>query len=210
MTINKSGIMPVAPGPAREEWIMENKITWEMMLDTAMKKSRSKNMPVLVEFFDPNCIGCQQMEKITFPDPKVKKFINENLIPVRVRYDDKPMAAIFNIHWTPTFLMLDSDEMEHHRIVGFLPPEEFIPAMMLGIDKMYFDTDRFDSAIENIDKLLSDYPKSNSAPEAVYLRGVSMFKTTHDPKLLKEAHERLVHDYPTSDWTRRADPYRLL
>ena len=189
---------------------MTEEIKWEMMLDTAMSRARSEDKPVLAEFFDPNCVGCQQMEKVTFPDPDVMKFVSENMIPLRIRFDDKPMATIFNIHWTPTFLMLDCDEMEHHRIVGFLPPEEFIPAIMLGMDKMYFDTDRFDMAIENLNKLLSDYPRSNSAPEAVYLRGVTQFKTTHDPKLLKDTYETLKHDYPTSEWASHSEPYRLL
>jgi outer membrane protein assembly factor BamD (BamD/ComL family) len=57
---------------------------------------------------------------------------------------------------------------------------------------------------------LAEYPKSDSAPEAVYLRGVCGYKSTHAPKPLKEAYERLQAQYPSSEWTKRAYPYRLL
>lgn len=73
-----------------------------------------------------------------------------------------------------------------------------------------FDTDRFDAALANLEKLLSDYAKSHSAHEAIYLRGVSLYKNTDDPKPLKQAYEKLQENYPDSEWTKRAYPYRLL
>jgi outer membrane protein assembly factor BamD (BamD/ComL family) len=81
---------------------------------------------------------------------------------------------------------------------------------MLGIAKSYFDRERFSEALSTLDKLLTDYPKSDSAPEATYLRGVCRYKNTHDAKPLKEAYEWLQAKYPSSEWTKRAYPYRLL
>ena len=82
--------------------------------------------------------------------------------------------------------------------------------MLLGIAKVSFDTNRFDDALMNLDRLLKGYPESDSAPEAIYLRGVSLYKNTDDPKPLKEAYEKLRDKYPASEWTKRAYPYRLL
>ena len=65
-------------------------------------------------------------------------------------------------------------------------------------------------AISAREELLAKYPRSDSAPEAIYIRGVSRYKSTHDAKPLKEAYERLQQEYPTSEWTERASPYRLL
>ena len=76
--------------------------------------------------------------------------------------------------------------------------------------KVDFDTEQFNAAIVHFDKLLVDYPQSAAAPEAVYLRGVSRFKGSHDPGLLKETYERLKADYPNSEWVKRAQPYSLL
>lgn len=112
--------------------------------------------------------------------------------------------------WTPTIVTLDSGGKEHHRTVGFLAPEDLIASLRLGMGKLYFDADKFEDALLNLDKVTSDYSKSNSAPEAIFFRGVSGYKSSQDPKKLKEAYERLQAEYPDSEWTQRAYPYRLI
>ncbi len=150
------------------------------------------------------------MDAVTYPDPKVVDFVSQNMIPLQVLFDDRPLSADFNVKWTPTLVTLDTDGIEHHRTVGFLSPEELIPSLLLGIAKSYFETDRFAEALENLERLLAGHAKSDAAAEALYLRGVCRYKSTHDPKPLKEAYEQLAAEYPSSEWTRRAYPYRLL
>ena len=65
-----------------------------------------------------------------------------------------------------------------------MPPEELIPALLLGMGKAWFDGDKFSEAAEVMERLLKEYPGSAAAPEAVYLRGVAGFKNTHDPAFL--------------------------
>ena len=150
------------------------------------------------------------MDAVTYPNPAVVEFIQKNLIPLQVSFDAMPLATVFNIQWTPTLITLDSQGKEHHRTVGFLSPQELIPSLMLGMAKCHFDSQRFQEALAILEKLLAEFPQSDSAPEAIYLHGVSRYKSTHDPKPLKEAYERLQKDYPASEWTKRASPYRLL
>jgi tetratricopeptide (TPR) repeat protein len=150
------------------------------------------------------------MDAVTYPDDKVAKFVQERLIPLRVPYDAKPLSTDFQVKWTPTIVTLDKEGKEHHRTVGFLSPEEFIPSLLLGIGKTHFDREQFGEALATLEGLLKTYPKSKSAPEAVYFHGVSQYKHTKDPKPLKAAYEKLKADYPSSEWTERAYPYRLL
>ena len=150
------------------------------------------------------------MDAVTYPDDKVAQFINANLIPVRVKSDSMPLSKDFNITWTPTLITLDQDGKEHYRTVGFLPPPELISSLLLGIAKVYFETAKFDKCLASLEELLSEYPKSKAAPEAVFLRGVAGYKSTHDAKPLKAAYEKLQADYPGSEWADRAQPYRLL
>ncbi len=150
------------------------------------------------------------MGAVTYPNPEVIDFISESMIPLQVLFDDQPLSVDFNVKWTPTLVTLDTEGIEHHRTVGFLSPEELIPSLLLGIAKSYFETDRFAEALENLERLLDGHPNSDAAAEAIYLRGVSRYKSTQDPKPLKEAYEQLAADYPSSEWTRRAYPYRLL
>jgi tetratricopeptide (TPR) repeat protein len=150
------------------------------------------------------------MDAVTYPDQSVAKFIEENLIPLRVAFDHKPLAEDFKVKWTPTLITLDPDGMEHHRTVGFLGPEEVIASLMLGIGKSHFEREEFDKAISTFNSLLERFPKSDSAPEATFLRGVSMYKNTHDPKPLRASYDKLTAEYPDNEWTKRAYPYRLI
>ena len=150
------------------------------------------------------------MDTVTYPNDKVIEFIQKNLIPLRVAFDAQPLSTDFNIKWTPTLITLDSNGKEHYRTVGFLPPEELIPSLLLGIAKSHFDLERFSEALSVLNKIIAEYPKSDSAPEAVYLRGVCKYKSTLKPQPLKEAYEQLQANYSSSEWTKRAYPYRLL
>ena len=150
------------------------------------------------------------MDAVTYPDVKVIQFISNKMIPLRIPFDAKPLSLDFNVKWTPSLITLDTKGREHHRTLGFLAPEELIPSLLLGIAKSHFEADRFDEALAGLDQLLAEYPKSDSTPEAVYLRGVCRYKSTQDPKPLKEAYEQLKAQHPSSEWTKRAYPYRLL
>src|SRR4030043_471933 len=136
------------------------------------------------------------MDAVTYPNEGVIEFIQKNMIPLRVAFDAQPLATEFSLKWTPTLITLDADGKEHQRTVGFLPPEELIPSLLLGIAKSYFNREKFSEALSTLDKLLADYPKSDAAPEAIYLRGVCRYKSTHDPKPLKGAYEQLQANYP--------------
>ena len=150
------------------------------------------------------------MDAVTYPTKSVIEFIQKNMIPLRVPFNAKPLADDFNIKWTPTLITLDSHGKEHHRTVGFLPPEELVPSLMLGLAKIHFDQENFAQAIAILEQLAAQYSKSDAAPEAIYLLGVCKYKSTHQAKPLKEAYERLQASFPSSEWTKRAFPYRLL
>jgi thioredoxin-related protein len=185
-------------------------VKWLNDLGTGLEAAKAQKKPTLLDFFNPGWIGCKQMGAVTYPDNRVAEFLNSNVVPVQLIFDSQPYATDYNIKWTPTILILDTKGREHHRVVGFLPPDEFIPAMLLGIGKMYFDLDQINEAITELDKVLNTYPQSSAAPEAVYLKGVAGYKSTHTAQPLKAAEERLKKEYPASEWAKRAMPYQLL
>jgi hypothetical protein len=150
------------------------------------------------------------MDAVTYPDSGVSSFINEKLVPLRVPFNHEPLSKQFQVKWTPTLVIADEKGNEHHRTVGFLAPEDLIPSLLLGKAKTEFDLDQFPGAIGTLEIILNKHRKSGSAPEAIYLYGVNRYKNTHDPKPLKEAYEELKAEYPESEWTKRAYPYRLL
>ncbi len=150
------------------------------------------------------------MDAVTYPNESVIKFIAENIIPLRVLSDQQPLATNFRITWTPAILILDREGREHHRTVGFLSAEELIPSLLLGIGNGHFNCNEFTEALSWYERILTEYPGSDLVPEAIFQRGVTLYKSTHDPKQLKEAYVRLQNEHPASQWTKRSYPYRLI
>ncbi len=149
------------------------------------------------------------MGAVTYPDARVAEFVASRMVPLQVPADS-PLAGDFKVKWTPTIVILDYYGKEHQRTVGFFPPEEFVPNLLLGMGKIDFDIDQFNDAILNLDQLLAKFPKSDAAPEAIYLRGVARYKSSRNAAPLKEAYEKLRAEYPASEWAKRAEPYGLL
>lgn len=150
------------------------------------------------------------MNAVAFPDPAVIDFVNNTLIPVRIPADDPELGPRYKVKWTPTLLILDAKGVEHYRTLGFYPPEELIPSLLLGIGKARFNEPDRLAACDCFEKILTGYPASSLAPEAVYLNGVSRYIETHDVANLTGLYDRLASEYPESAWFTRADPYRLL
>ncbi|HHD63803.1 MAG TPA: hypothetical protein ENK96_05440 [Desulfobulbaceae bacterium] len=150
------------------------------------------------------------MDAVTYPNKAVISFVNKNVIPLRIPSDHQPLSRKFDISWTPALFILDQDGHEHHQTVGFLNPEELISSLLLGIGNMYFHKNAFKEALDHYKIILADHADSDAAPEAVFQTGVSRYKSTNDPKPLKEAYEQLCRDFPASTWTKRAYPYRLI
>ncbi len=149
------------------------------------------------------------MDAVTYPQKAVAEFLTESMVTVRIPFDN-PLSQEYSVTWIPALVSLDWNSAEHYRTVGFMAAEELVPSLLLGCAKVYGDLGHFDTAFAAIEKIMSNYPKSDAAPEALFARGVYGYKSTQDPAPLKEAYEQLNKRYPQNQWTKRAYPYRLL
>jgi hypothetical protein len=184
-------------------------ISWESEMGRALARGKAEQKCILLEFFSPDCIGCEQMEAVTFAETAVSNFITDRMVPLRVPAS-ATLAADFRVTWTPTIIVLDYYGKEHQRTVGYLPPDEMVASLLLGIGKVGFNNDQFSEAGIQFNTLLNGYPQSAAAPEAVYLRGVARFKSSHAATALKATYQQLLAEYPGNEWTKRAEPYALL
>jgi tetratricopeptide (TPR) repeat protein len=150
------------------------------------------------------------MDAVTYPQARVSQFVQNEMIPLRIPFDQKPLADEFGIKWTPALITLDTDGKEHHRTVGFMEADDLIASLILGMAKVHFDREEFDKALSKLEKLLEELPRSGSTPQGIFYLGVSRYKGSGDPKPLREAYDKLASDYPDSEWTKRAYPYRLI
>jgi len=185
-------------------------LEWQTNLGYAEDSALSARKPILLDVYDPSCIGCQQMDAVTYAAKDVVQFIKDHLIPLRKNVSEKSFYEKYPIIWTPTTIILDYDGNEQQRNVGFFAPDEFIPMLFLGMAKVRFGNGEFDGAQFYLNSLLNHYPESEAAPEAMYFKGVNHFKQKNNPQELKTTYEELLAKHPGSAWTKRAAPYRLL
>lgn len=150
------------------------------------------------------------MGAVTYPNEKVVKFVDYNFIPVQIQVSDTALVEQFKVTWTPTIIVLDGDGHEIKRVVGFLPPDDFLATFMVGKGNWHFTAGQYPEAQAMYEEALTTYPNSDAAAEAVFFLGVSRYKATHNPKPLREAYEKLKAKFPQSEWAKRAEPYRLI
>ena len=185
-------------------------ITWESEMSKALARGKAEQKCVLLDFFSPECIGCKQMDEVSFAETGVSNFITDRVIALRAEVGARNLASDFRVVWTPTLVVLDYYGKEHQRTVGYIPPDELVASLLLGIGKVGFENDQFNEAVIQLNTLLNGFPKSASAPEAVYLRGVARYKSSHAVGALQDTYQQLLAQYPESKWTRRAEPFSLL
>ena len=185
-------------------------ITWESEMSKALVRGKTEQKCVLLDFFSPECIGCRQMDAVTFPEVAVANFITDRMIPLHVEVGARGLASDFRVVWTPTLIVLDYYGKEYQRTVGYLPPNEMVAMLLLGIGKVGLENNQFSEAVIQFNTLLNGHPTSSFAPEAVFLRGVARYKSSHTPGALKECYQQLLAEYPESAWTGRAEPYSQL
>lgn len=118
--------------------------------------------------------------------------------------EQKQAFERFNAQWTPTQLVLDPEGVERHRIEGFLPVEDFLAQLELGLGKLSFQHHDFDEAAEHFRSVCEDYPASGASPEGCYWAGVAAYKGSKDAQHLATAAKLLEDRYPQSEWARKA------
>ena len=110
----------------------------------------------------------------------------------------------FGAQWTPTLVMLDPDGAERHRFEGFLPVEEFLSQLELGLAKSAFAREQWTEAEQRFRKIVERYPHTDAAPEALYWAGVSKYKGSGDASALKQTAAQFQEKYPGNVWAKKS------
>ena len=147
------------------------------------------------------------MGAVTYPDPEVERYIGQHFVPVQFNVVEQPEAMDrFTSAWTPSLIVEDAEGREYRRSLGYLDPARFLAEMSLARLMERVHCRPFASAddrmMETLDRTKGDPARQ---PEALYFAAVGAYKGTKDGQKLIEGWERLLEQFPESDWAKKAE-----
>lgn len=148
-----------------------------------------------------------------YTDPRVIDLVTTALHPVRIHVREdaeawKKVGLELGVQWTPTVLILDSAGVERHRIEGFLPADDFLAQVSLGLAKVSFSRNDFADAERRYRDIVEKHPDTETAPEALYWAGVSKYKNTNDPAALRDTARAFGERYQESSWAKKSSVWK--
>ena len=100
--------------------------------------------------------------------------------------------------------ILDASGKEQHRIEGFLPTDDFLAQLQLGLGHAAFKGGKFDDAEKWFKTVVEKLPDADAAAEAQYWAGVSRYQRSHDGAELKATADAFKKRYSDTTWAKKA------
>ncbi len=186
----------------------EGKINWLGGLDEAKGTSKGSGKPILMFFHSRHCAGCLNTFNKTLSKMSVQDSINESFVPALFEVSDMPKEAdLYNVDWTPTFIVADETGLEMMRWEGYLPEDDYLGNLNFAIARYALKKGNYAEAERRFDEVIMKYPLSDLAPKAHYYRGIAKFKASKDSAWLIDAYGTLKEKYPDSLWTLKASVF---
>jgi thiol:disulfide interchange protein DsbD len=106
-------------------------------LDDELARAKAAGKPVMLDYFATWCTDCRRMEKATFNNPQVQKFMQEKFVSLQVdvtdpnNADTEAIKKRFKVFGPPAMLFFDKDGKPRKDLnfYGFKGPEEFIATL---------------------------------------------------------------------------------
>jgi thioredoxin:protein disulfide reductase len=109
-------------------------------LDARVAQAAAAGRPVLLDFYADWCVSCKEMEKLTFPDAKVKaRLANVLLLQADVtanNADDKALLKRFGLFGPPGIILFGADGRERPvRVIGYQSANRFLDSLERAFGK---------------------------------------------------------------------------
>ncbi|MBI4418884.1 MAG: thioredoxin family protein [Ignavibacteriales bacterium] len=118
--------------------LREPGVTWETYSPEFVAQAQESGKPVMIDFYADWCIPCLELDRRTFTDEEVIRAAESFVrLKVDLTHFDSPEAEAlrkqFDIAGVPTIVFLNANGIEERgaRVLGFLPPKEFLERMTI-------------------------------------------------------------------------------
>jgi len=124
---------------------------------------------------------------------------------VKIHIKEQPATfERFGAQWTPTIAVLDPSGAKRHQFEGYLPSDDFLAQLKLGLAHAAFAKQDWEAAERMYRELVDQMPETDAAPEALYWAGVAEYKRTGDAKALGGTAAQFRNRYSQSTWAKKA------
>ena len=152
-------------------------------LNDAIQLAKAEKKPVMIDFYTDWCRWCDTLDARTYSDNTIASFITSHVVPIKIDGEKGEGVGLVKKHAVrgyPTTLLINTDGEEIDRIVGFLPPEKFLPdiaAMVKG-----------ENTLKSVNAELQAKPDD---PETRY-RAAQKFASRFETTIAAEHYRRLL------------------
>lgn len=119
-----------------------DKINWLTFEEAAELTEKNPKM-ILVDVYTDWCGWCKKMDKGTFTDPAVVKYVNDTFYPVKMNaengkrsfnfrgqeYTEQTMARAMRVSSYPNFIVMDAAMENITQMPGYREPEPFLQTL---------------------------------------------------------------------------------
>ncbi len=116
--------------------------TWVPFNDGMARSAREKKQ-VIIDFYTSWCRWCKVMDRETFRNPEVEKYLGANFVTIRVDaenttdtlryqglvYTPASLARRFGVRGYPSLAYLEADGALIAVVPGFMRPDRFLPLL---------------------------------------------------------------------------------
>ena len=104
-------------------------IEWITTFDEGLKMAKSRNCPLMVDFYAEWCGWCKKLDKETWTDKNVIQ-LAQRFVCVKIDCDtDRQTPARYGARSLPTILFINSDGKVIHQVIGYRNSEDMITEM---------------------------------------------------------------------------------
>ncbi len=124
-------------------------------------------------------------------------------MPVHFNVRDEANAELATRYmqvWTPTIHLLLADGRSVHEHIGYLPPDEFLAELELGVAKSHLKRRDYGVAADWFERIRDRRPTSHVAPESAYWAAVARYNESGQKDGLLKGWRALRLRYPDSVW----------
>lgn len=107
--------------------------------DEGLKIAAQNKKPLMVDFYTDWCGYCKKLDKTTYADPTVAKYVKEHFVAVKINAESKEsinlptgktngaaIARSFGVTGYPAIWFLEPDGKKINFYPGYAPPDKFI------------------------------------------------------------------------------------